>query len=252
MNKSNLFHKVALAGVAVAISATGIATAPAQALTIADGSFISWDNSTTDFFSDINFTAPPSDTFSFTYEPPGFDSTIGGVTGDFATWFDTGDVVDFSAGPMSQLTANFTQIDPLPGSPPALAYYQLQNDVVFDFEEQLNENGFTGLDLKYVIPAGVQYNVTGQTANAVTVDFCIQTCEAIPFWIADDGTGPMTTGAISTGDVEDLAVPGGGNFGIESATTEKTPEPASILGLLAIGGLGLGLKRKKQSKQLSV
>ncbi len=30
------------------------------------------------------------------------------------------------------------------------------------------------------------------------------------------------------------------------------PEPGTILGLLAIGGLGLGLKRKKQSKQLPV
>lgn len=33
--------------------------------------------------------------------------------------------------------------------------------------------------------------------------------------------------------------------------SQGTPEPTTILGLLAVGGLGLGLKRKKQSKQLS-
>ncbi|MGB5769821.1 MAG: PEP-CTERM sorting domain-containing protein, partial [Crocosphaera sp.] len=37
----------------------------------------------------------------------------------------------------------------------------------------------------------------------------------------------------------------GGGY-VAEGTDIKVPEPASLLGLLAVGGLGLGLKRKKQ------
>ncbi|MDJ0728635.1 MAG: PEP-CTERM sorting domain-containing protein [Crocosphaera sp.] len=50
--------------------------------------------------------------------------------------------------------------------------------------------------------------------------------QGITGFLPDEGT---------SGDVAGLKV------------TKKTPEPGTILGLLAVGGLGLGLKRKKQS-----
>ncbi|NEQ71776.1 MAG: PEP-CTERM sorting domain-containing protein [Okeania sp. SIO2C9] len=47
-----------------------------------------------------------------------------------------------------------------------------------------------------------------------------------------------------------VSIPEGGTFdGFKNTFTQKrvTPEPGTILGLLAVGGLGLGLKRKKQA-----
>ena len=68
------------------------------------------------------------------------------------------------------------------------------------------------------------------------------------------------SGTVSDRDLN-LVLPTTGNYAIAIGGDERvsgssqnitTPEPGTILGLLAIGGLGIGLKRKKQSKQLPV
>ena len=60
----------------------------------------------------------------------------------------------------------------------------------------------------------------------------------LPLLISDDSVSDVT---IRVDGVEGL------NVSIDNAKLVTTPEPGTILGLLAVGGLGLGLKRKKQS-----
>ncbi|ACB54629.1 hypothetical protein cce_5283 (plasmid) [Crocosphaera subtropica ATCC 51142] len=96
--------------------------------------------------------------------------------------------------------------------------------------------------LKFVIPVGTQFLVNDLTANNVDISLCTSTCEEVPFWMTNDGKiDPAISGFGFKDD------PAGGTYDASSITTQKAPEPGTILGLLAISGLGLGLKRKKQS-----
>jgi hypothetical protein len=252
MQLSSLFSKLAPMGVAAlgAIAVSGIATAPAQASVINIGSDLSWDDGFVEsWLADVNpdLTGPLDnpDTFSATYDDT---ATIEGVSGDFVNWLNVGDVVTF--GPHGQLTSNFLQVEGLPDTPPAIAVYEVVGEnVIFDFTDELEGEILPKIDepietIKYVIPTGTQYLLSSfSQGQAAEFDLCVETCIGAPFWEIN-GTKISAT---NTGDFQELlgASP---TYGISTVTGEKVvPEPASLLGLLTIGGLGLGLKRKKQA-----
>ena len=64
----------------------------------------------------------------------------------------------------------------------------------------------------------------------------------LPLLISDNSVSDVT---IRIDGVEGL------NASPDNARLVTTPEPGTILGLLAVGGLGLGLKRKNKVKKSS-
>lgn len=221
------------------IAGVGIAAAPAQAGTL------EWGDGTSDFFSDfvdvdlddLEGTLP--DDFSVIFSPDslGGQAAVSIATVEFAPFFDVPplELVDLVSPP----TGNFEFIE---GSVDGLTFeYELQNNVVFEFD-----NG-----VEVVFGAGEIFlgDLEVEGDSVVGVEFLEETIASdvtIPGIPADEliaGAEELTFGSVSPD--------GGGYQGEVVVSGTTTPEPTTILGLLAVGGLGLGLKRKKQSKQLS-
>ena len=250
MNPPNLFQKLAIAGVAGAVAATSIATAPAQAL---KGGDITWAGSTSDFIDGVNpnFTSF-DDNFSVSFgDPVGDDTTVFSTTGHFADTLGTiPPIMSFDMPSDSMTLEQFdpaTFPDPLP---PATAYYRVTEQLVLDFTPKVvADNPDNVVELMYIIPENTNF-LLADDVGGVEFDLCTTTCLDRPFWkkgIDEDGDGIVdlekTFRATNVFEFEQLV---GVSQGIYAAESSKAvPEPGSILGLLAIGGLGLGMKRKK-------
>ncbi len=253
MNKLNLLSKLAIAGVAGVTTAVNLVTAPAQAIEITPGSSLSWSDGTTIFYGQVN--DDPGNTIVFDHNNTG--AVTNNPLGDFAEWFPSAPFfVDFNfSGNASQLTATLVEGDPLPGTPngDTVAYFY-QEDVVFDFSDALLDVEGAPSQLLYVIPGSPGTSVPGLdvtqvirdsfTDTGVQFSLCLDTCDMQAYWLADG----MRTDSTNTHDFTDELGSSGGVYGIISITKGvSVPEPGTIVGLLAISGLGLGLKRKKQS-----
>lgn len=255
MNKLNLLPKLAIAGAIGTVSTVGILTASAEASTLTPGSGITWTDATTDFRGQVDIS-DPNDTFNVTFmfdgvnNPPMPLATIFNPTGDFGNWFNNNQQIA-----LPPVAVTFQQVMPAPGTPPALAVYSATDDFEFDFTSVL-PSGATKADgttlvteLKYVVPGlprgdadgAAQFLVGDITATGVELDLCLTTCEDRPYWLVNGKRNSQ----IGDFQFEDTAALGGA-FQVQSSVT-GVPEPGTVLGLFVIGGLGLGLKGKKQS-----
>ena len=245
MNKSHLLQKLAPLPFAAfgVIVFTGITTAPAQAFTL--DSTLEWDDATSDFWDDVNLD-DVGDIFSVTFSPADLGGEAASFinTGDFAPFFtDPDNLYPINNG--AGATGTFQNLGPgaigsLPALPASESYLELTNDLVFNFG-----NGVTATLPDGSIFVGLQEPDTSfefDLEGGAVIDGVLSE------WIFNID-GDTRIARFSNFEFGDLPPEDGGNFAAEGFIEGETrvPEPASIIGFLTIGGLGLGLKRKKQS-----
>ena len=274
MNKTNLLQKIASLGVVTfsSISITGIAVDSAQA--IGDGE-LGWQDTTSSFIGDFDVDFDPGppptagplpnvdapDSFNVTFTPTNFLANIADLQGEFE--FDFG----FTTPPprlvnVAPATGNFDLvqlIDPVdPATNPYNEFeYELDGDLAFVFQGEGSDTAPNGTIVTIKDDAIFLGEVNVASDNV--------TPEGIEFELLAGDIDVFTNGQLYTVSGESC---GSGEcrvigevFEFEQAfnTTVGTytgqvsiqgnaiPEPATILGLLTLGGMGLGLKRKKQS-----
>lgn len=233
MNQS-LLQKLAPMGVAAigAIAATGIASAPAQA------GQLGWDDATSDFYSDVinpDGTLTGND-FSVTFSPDAL-AAVFSATEQFAPFFNPPELA--FVDPITVGFDNFVDLGVVAGIQEF--EYDLANDLVFDFGN------------------GVIVTLAADSTFLGEIDAAGGTLEGVELEVVDIagvtvqiGSDTYTLGGpklFVTGfafEFEDIAAIGGGEYAGLVSVAAKVPEPGTILGLLAFGGLGLGLKRKKE------
>ena len=234
------------------IAATGIATTSVQAAILGE---FEYDDGTSNFFEDVN--PGEGDTFTVTFSPGGLAESFD-ISGIFTVPEGgplppadpanpvTLDVVNGSILPEPFPTATFQWVQTFENGS---FEYELVNPLVFDFTNQddpINADGFENTAtvaygagerfLGVFDNGGVSFE-EATTEGAVVLPPLPGNTEARTF------SGSRVREELSFNDLE------GGNFGSYSGEVqilEAVPEPTTILGLLAFGGLGLGLKRKKE------
>ena len=245
MNKLNTLSKLAIAGIAGAVSAVGIVTTPAEASRLTPESSIGWQESTSSFAPEVNPSDPiaePPDEFTVTFSNDN-NAIIQGPSGDFDIWFNDNQNLD----PFPAVTVTFIQREPADDTPPTNAVYRAVTDFEFDFTDSLPDgaakpDGTELTELRFIVPEETQFLLDTFTPGTdAAFNLCFETCVDRPYWLVNGKRNDART----TFNFQDL---GGGTpqYGVVSVIT-GVPEPGTILGLLAISGLGLGLKRKKQS-----
>ncbi len=240
MNKLNLLSKLAIAGTLGMIGTVGVTATSADAST----GGVAWTVFTNDFIDQLNpdLDVPPlddpPDTFNLIFGDGGAATSINSTSGKFINWL--GDAPPSFSINVPEVTVELQQSIPLDGTPPALAVYTAVNDETFDFSSGLLPTASI-TSLEWVVPMGTQFLLTGLTENSANVSLCVETCEGRPFWLADG----EELHAINNIAVE--VDPQQAQSSASSTLIKKAPEPGTVLGLLAISGLGFGLKRKKQS-----
>lgn len=242
MNKINL-SKLVRAGVAGAIATTAIMANPAQA--IDDPSTLEWDNGTDSFIGEVDLS-DEDNVFDVLFSP--LDAVAVFIaTGHFEPFFDVPELVDLvpSGGVLGTFENEFI-VDPddLPPGVVAEAEYELLEDLMFTFDTDGSGDVSDG-DVMATLPSGSMFLGEEILDGAVEFELVVGEWE---FKIPAFGDTPEKTVIAESSIMEfgqTVASPGGAF--LAEGTVIKTPEPGTILGLLAIGGLGLGLKRKKQS-----
>lgn len=216
MNKLN-FSSIGLATLG-SMAAVGMATAPAQAIGISGS--LEWDNGTDSFIDEIDST-DPFDTFDVLFSPQGIAASFG-ASGDFTVPFPT--------------IPDLYDVDPVLGEFAAMGVageYELVGDLAFEFD-----NGVT-----MTLPGGAEFDLIPAPGGSVEFDL-VGDAE----WMAMGIPGLDPSEAVSS-TFEFEQTPGAdfGGYVAQADFVHAVPEPGTILGLLAVGGLGLGLKKKKQS-----
>ena len=244
MKKCHLLQKLSSLGVAAfgAISVISIVTAPARAFTL--NSTLEWDDATSDFWDGVDLT-DENNVFSVTFTPAnlGGEAAVFIATGNFSPFFpDLPNFFPINGGNgVTGTFANIGQDSPgfgLPDLPASEAYYELTNDLEFDFGNEVSATLSSG-----AIFVGIQepdtsyeFDLEGGAGDSSEWEFSIP--------------GMNKTATFSNFEFGDLPPLDGGDFAtegfVEGDGGPTVPEPASILGLLTICGLGLGLKRKKE------
>jgi len=227
LTTNNKLTKI-LSGVAVLGIATAIA-APAQAFTVE--STLEWDNGTDDFNAEVDFTG--GNTFDVVFSP----AALGGVsavfiaTGDFAPYFQVPPPTFIPLLPPP--TGSFTYVDET--LTPGIFEYSLDSDLTFTFDTTAQGNGSP---VTATLPAGSIF--LGEVGPGNSVEFELESGQW-EFTLPNGHTGTAFSSVFEFGD---LPTTGGGTYDAEGVV--GVPEPASLLGLLAVGGLGLVSKLKKQ------
>ncbi|MGD1698527.1 PEP-CTERM sorting domain-containing protein [Dapis sp. BLCC M229] len=227
MRKFLFSQKFAPLGVAAlsAIAATSIATAPVQAATVSNGDTAGWGNGTDDFYAGVG-----NDNFSVDLNNGAFLLFPSG-TGIFED-FDFPEILPPAQFP---ITMNFTKIGGT-GAVTDPFKYTLDNNVIFN----LGISGDAVAPITYTQIAGSQFDFI---KDAVITEGELDLNSNQNGFYTIDGVNYQ---ANETFQLSDLATIGpGGEYDVE-AEISSVPEPGTILGLLAVGGLGLGMKRKKQ------
>ena len=225
MMTTNKLTKI-LSGVAVFGIASAIA-APAQAIGITGT--LGWSNGTSDFFSDVNPGA--GDTFSVTFSPDNI-TLISTATGVFNP--------EFAPAPppytaTTTATGNFAYSANQAGLAAGEFRYQLTGPLAFVFPDPGKGSGasvtwatgttFIGL---FDTPNSVEFEVEGHLPTITGI------AEIPPHFVVDDvlqfGDGVGPAGGVYDAQVE----------------VANVPEPGTILGLLAVGGLGMVSRFKRQ------
>ena len=254
MSKTNLLQKFAPIGVAAfgVISFTGIAAVPVQA------GQLSFEDGTDEFFdqftpvpADGQFRPEPlvGDTVTFTFSP-GDEAVISTATDEFVggglfpevTPGDPLVIVDVDA-----VEATFEFIGP--DVDPIIGIYQLvDDDLTFNFPDNgtqvtYGEESIFFFEYDFAPDGTTIEGIEGELEIAAAGTNVNINGDSYTFGGEDELTGITLT----------FDEPAGGIAGEYSAgvTVQEggvhVPEPATILGLFAVGGLGLSLKCKKQS-----
>ncbi|MDJ0746985.1 MAG: PEP-CTERM sorting domain-containing protein [Xenococcaceae cyanobacterium MO_167.B27] len=258
---NKLTESILSGGTAIAVIAgIGIIATPARA------GQLGWSDGTSDFFDDVNPVA--GDIFSVTFSPDSLGglAAVFSASDEFAPFFDTPELIALTPPP----TGNFefvTGLDPVDGIFQEFQY-ELTNDLVFNFDTDGNENA-SGNEVLLTIGAGSTFqgefnenppggsNPLGVEFESLEIASVIVTTGDQTFSLGNPNF-PVDELTFQFGDIPSQS--GGEYNGLVSVTTRDfpqpnpqepttVPEPASILGLLAVGGLGVAMKRKKQSKQ---
>jgi hypothetical protein len=229
--KNNLTQKLATGAAALGVLAgVGLASAPAQAVSL--GSLIPPNNGTITAgdkrFS--NFTCVRT---GISGTPPNcdiIDVTPLLVPGDFG--------LEFSAG---FLHSGPNSLDFLIGyDVEATDPNKWISDIQLSFNGAVTGDGFTNVvetitNLDPTCPQNTQIQVTNPPESLTARKDLA--CKAKKVHVTKDILLRGGTTGIATISFIDQRF---------SQVTERTPEPSSVLGLLAFGGLGLGMLRKKQ------
>jgi len=210
---TKILSSVAVLGIATAIAA------PAQASTLG------WSNGTSDFFSQV--VPADGDTFQTIFSPDSI-SLVSTATGVFNP--------EFALAPppyiqnLTPAVGNFTYVSGTGGTGGS-GQYALSSPLTFAFT-----NGAT---------------VTW--APGTLFDYLFDTATSVEFEVADSQPSPTITGIAEIppyGVIDDVIQFGDSSSvdgGVYDAEVDvAVPEPGTILGLLAVGGLGLVSKLKKQ------
>ena len=229
------------------IAGVGIAAAPAQAADFnAPLSTLEWDDATTDFNPEATAVfdggAGNTETFDVTFSP----ESLGGVasvfiaTGDFDPYFNPPEFVPVSGatGTFGLVSGGVFNPDPPADGIATAAEFELQNALTFTFDTTASGNGSP---VTATLPEGTEF--LGELKDDGAVEFELELGE----WEFTLPNGVTGTAEDSVFEFGDLVGEAGGTYGAEGEVVHAgVPEPTTILGLLAVGGLSLGLKRKKQ------
>ena len=244
MNKLYLSKNFAFLGsLAIGtIIAAGIATSPAQASIL---STAGWGDGTDDWFDDhfvgvTNTVGAGPDTFDIDLTNGLFLLNPGG-TGVFNTpEYALGEFLENSQFPITMTFEKLgTSGDGTVGDP--FEYVLVDDGITFELPDTVDDETVT-----YTQPEGSVFDFVLDPGVEIE-GFLNPVSDMAGFYEINDD--PKQTIA-STFEISDLVgVGAGGEYVLEAEFEEngKVPEPSTILGLLAFGGLGLGLKRKKQS-----
>ena len=253
MGLPNILQKLAPVGVATlgAIAATGIAIAPAQA-TEGEISTLEWSDGTTNFNQEMKdvLDGMIGDSFEVIFSPDALGGQAASfiATEHFAPFFDTPgfyDIIpDDSAVGIFELLSP-VNIAPAPGIVRA-ADFQLTNDLKFTFDNDMNGVVSEG-DVMATMKAGSIFLGEELEDGAVEVELAQG-----EWWFnipaVGDKPAQMVKAEDSVFEFGDLVGPDGGTYAAEGEIVKKVPEPTAVLGLLTIGGLGLGMKRKQKQQ----
>ena len=239
MNPQNLLRSLALAGVA-GITATTIGTAPAQAMLIAA---LEWDDGTSNFYDDIVVDGglDTDDTLAFTVTfSPDLVAASFNSEGLLNDYFDTPPGELFDLNPPAPVSG-FRWFDdgPLPNS----ELYKNNDELVWDFD---TGPVIAGTSVEVTLPADSEFACILEVDDAVSCNLLIGEFE----YATTGGPSAGFTGTATSSEFDFGQVPGtqAGGYEAEFVEGRGVPEPASMLGILAVGALGFVTKRKQEQK----
>lgn len=249
---TQLLQKFAPIGIAAlgVIVTTTISTVPAQAASFSEGVHtLEWDNGIGNTLPDAaDAFGPGTGPFDVIFSDPALGA--GGIasvfiaTGDFAPYFTPGGGYTVNGG--SGETSSFSRIGAATPGPDGstLALFEVNDPVSFVLSTDV-----PGATVSAVLPQGTDFEgilLADGSVNFTELDGEWQ------FTISDPTNFPMMDiigeAASSTFEFsqDGLSTTGGG-YNADGTVVVAVPEPASIFGLILVGGLGLSLKRKKQN-----
>lgn len=259
MNQINLLQKLTPVGFAAfgVVTVTSISVVPAQAFTLGIHT-LEWDNGTSSFVEEaapifennlgnsLDNPAPVGGDFDVTFSP----ESLGGLaavfiaTNDFGEFFNPPEFVpvdpSFATGTFEiiseaidingVLEAEFELVES--GSP-----------LIFAFDVADTPSNFAD-DVIATLSPGTKF--LGELLANGAVEFELEQGEWVFAIPSDPGVG--TEAASSEFEFGQTAFSPGGGYQAEGdvVVSARAPEPTTILGLLTVGSLGLGFKRKKQ------
>ena len=233
MNQTNLLQKLAPLGAVAfgAISIIGIAVDSAQAQTI--GGTLGWQDNTTNFVPIGDGLNPLNESFEVTFNTELVNVNI--ATGYFEDELGINAPVLVS---VPTTTSGFT-FESNVGLPPNEAFYKNDSNLEFDFNSLVP-------GLKATLPAGAIFQLEQEPDGAVSAELLGGENEESE-WLFDIPDLGIIKAEDSVFLFGDLVGQAGGTYANEGEIErDSIPEPSTILGLVAVGGLGLALKRKKQ------
>ena len=279
MNRTDLLQKLAPLGVTVfgAISIIGIAVDSAQALGNGE---LGWQDTTSSFIGDFDIDFDPGppptagslpnviapSTFDVTFTPNGFLANIADLQGEFEAdfGFTTPPPVLVNVEPATG-SFDFVQlIDPV--DPPTNPYnefeYELDGDLAFVFQGEDTDTtpngtivtikdgatflGEVDVAADNVTPEGIEFELLAGDIDVLTngqlYTISGESCDV-------DGTCSVIGDIFEFGQALNSSqglYQGEAVISFTPGSDGRVPEPATILGLLTVGSLGFGLKRKKQ------
>ncbi|NEO56037.1 MAG: PEP-CTERM sorting domain-containing protein [Okeania sp. SIO3B5] len=252
MNLPNFLQKLAPVGVAAigAIAITGIATAPVQAIK-GEISTLEWEDGTTNFNQEMKdvFDAEGG-SFDVTFSPLDLGGAVASfiATNHFEPFFDTPGLFDIIPG--DSAVGTFELVSPVNLEPVAgvdrAGMFELTNDLKFTFDND-NSGNVNANDVMATMKAGSLF--LGQELDTGAVKVTLSEGDWW-FYIPELGNKPAKT--LKSHDsvffFGDTIGNDGGNFTAQGEVV-KAPEPTSMLGILAFGGLGLAISKRKQEKK---
>jgi hypothetical protein len=229
--KNNQLTKNIVSGAAAiaTLAGVGIAAAPAQAFVLHPSDLA------------IDFTSTDINGFQLGQNLTDWSITdiddvdgSGILTGPIENWPGQGSLPDLSDPTLVGLpTVDFNAVAEIA---PGIWEYQNAEDIVVTFRD-VTVDGITS-DLDYVIAADSTFDVISNG----NINFNLAPASSGNVFLRFDNQITTGNGAFQFEQVRgEEESEGNGEF-----VSASVPEPASILGLLAVGGLGLSLKKRKK------